>query len=169
MIYRSGGTMGGTGVLARVVQKKTGLPLSQVYLIDDGAIILALGIVFGWENALFGLMMLFLNGLASDYALEGASNTRTVTVVTRWPQEVNQAIMQHLQRGVSFWEVTGGYTGETRYMLQTTIYRSQVTEVRGVISAADADAFVTIGISHQALGAGFIPLLKGSKESKTAT
>ncbi len=168
LIYRAGGTMGGTGVLARVVQKRTGMPLSQVYLIDDGIIIFLLGLVFGWENALFGLMMLFLNGLASDYALEGASNTRTVTIVTKHPQEVKEAIFYHLHRGVSYWEVIGGYSGEPRYMLLTTIYRSQLTEVKDAIGSADPDAFVTIGISHQALGAGFVPLKAQKKGQEKA-
>ncbi|HUM69812.1 MAG TPA: YitT family protein, partial [Chloroflexota bacterium] len=40
LIYRAGGTMGGTGILGRVLQKRTGRPLSQVYFYSDGLIIL---------------------------------------------------------------------------------------------------------------------------------
>jgi uncharacterized membrane-anchored protein YitT (DUF2179 family) len=32
LVYRSGSTMGGTGIIGRIVQKRTGAPLSQVYL-----------------------------------------------------------------------------------------------------------------------------------------
>lgn len=160
IIFRSGSTMGGTSVLARIVQTKTGLPLSQIYLIDDGAIIFALGLVFGWENALYGLLMLFLNGLASDYTMEGASVTRTITIVTMKPQEVAQSLLGTLQRGVTTWEVTGAYTGQKRHMLMCTVSRTQVQAVKIAIAAADENAFVTIGVSHQALGAGFHSLKK---------
>jgi uncharacterized membrane-anchored protein YitT (DUF2179 family) len=161
MLYRAGGTMGGTSVIGRIVQRKTGLPLSQTYFFADGAIIFAAGIFFGWEIALYGLLMLFINGMASDYTMEGPSTTRTATIITNHPEEISQAIIQQLQRGVSFWEITGAYTGARRFMLNTTVYRSQVADLKNAIADVDPNAFVTIGISHHALGQGFAPLRRG--------
>lgn len=161
MLYRAGGTMGGTSVIGRIIQRKTGQPLSQTYFFTDGAIIFAAGLFFGWELALYGLLMLFINGMASDYVMEGPSTTRTATIITDHPEEVSQAIIQQLQRGVSFWEITGAYTGARRYMLNTTVYRSQATDLRNTVADADPNAFVTIGVSHHALGQGFAPLRRG--------
>lgn len=169
LIFRAGATSGGTNVLARVVQKYTGMPLSQVYFITDGAIIAAMGLVFGWENALAGLVMLFIFGLAADYALEGASNTRTLTIITKNPRAINSAVISYLNKGISFWEVVGGYTGEPRYMVMTTIYRSQLTDALDLISDIDPQAFVTVGISHHALGGGFMPLKKSLKREGQPT
>lgn len=160
IIFRSGSTTGGTSVLARIIQTKTGMPLSQIYLMDDGAIIFGLGLVFGWENALYALLMLFLNGMASDYTMEGASVTRTITIVTNKPHEVAEAILRQIHRGVTSWEVTGAYTGQKRHMLLCTVSRSQVQAIKSAIASADENAFVTIGVSHQALGAGFQSLQK---------
>ena len=150
-------------MLARVVQLKTGWPLSQIYLMDDGIIIIMLGVVFGWENALYALLMLFINGMASDYLLEGASTTRTATIVTNRPQEVTEALLNTLKRGVTSWEVTGGYTGQKRHMLMCTMSRAQMNDVKTAVADADPEAFVTIGVSHFALGAGFSPLKKSEK------
>lgn len=158
LVYRAGSTLGGTGIISRIVQEKTGLPLSQIYLFTDGGIIFAMGLVFGWEISLYALLMLFLNGLASDYTLEGASSTRTVTIITNEPESMTEALMQKLKRGVTYWEVTGGYSGEKRYMLLCTIYRPQVHEVKEIVTQIDPNAFVTIGISHHAIGKGFVPL-----------
>lgn len=158
LIYRAGGTMGGTGIIGRIIQNKTGKPLSQTYFYTDGMIILLAAIVFGWEVALYALLTLFLNGLASDYTLEGPSSTRTATIVTGRPQEMVAALMQRLNRGVSYWEITGGYTGQARYLVSCTVYRPQVNELKRVVADVDGDAFLTIGISHQALGGGFQPL-----------
>lgn len=163
IIFRSGGTSGGTSVMARVIQKYSGMPLSQVYFITDGLIIALMGVVFGWENALAGLVMLFIYGLAADYALEGASNTRTLTIITQKPKIISQAVINHLQKGTSYWEITGGFTGETRYMVMTTIYRSQLTDALDLISEVDPHSFVTVGVSHHALGVGFMPLKKSVK------
>lgn len=156
--YRAGGTMGGTGIIGRIIQKKTGFPLSQVYLYTDGVIVLTAGAVFGWELALYALLTLFLAGLASDYTLEGPSSIRTATIISNNPEVVAQALINELGRGVSQWQITGSYTGETRTMLICTIYRPQVNDLKRIVGQADSQAFVTIGIAHQAFGAGFSPL-----------
>jgi uncharacterized membrane-anchored protein YitT (DUF2179 family) len=158
LIYRAGGTMGGTGIVGRVIQNKTGKPLSQVYIYTDGMIIVVAGIVFGWEVAMYAMLMLFLNGLASDYTLEGPSSARTATIITNQPDSVVAALMTHIHRGVSYWEITGGYTGEKRYLVLCTITRPQVSKLKQVVGDTDKDAFVTIGVSHEALGSGFTPL-----------
>lgn len=155
LVYRAGSTFGGTAILGRVLQKRTGLPLSQVYAVTDGAIILTAGLIFGWEIAMYGFLVLFINGLAADYTLEGPSSTRTVTIITNKPEEMSEALIAETQRGVSYWEVTGAYTGLKRYMVMCTIYRPQVNTVKRVAAKIEPEAFVTIGVSHQALGQGF--------------
>lgn len=160
LIYRAGGTMGGTGILGRVMQKHTGQPLSQVYFYTDGLIILLAGLVFGWVMVLYGLLMLFLNGLASDYTLEGPSSVRTATIITNHPEVVVTAIMAHIHRGVSHWPITGGYTGRQRHLVYCTITRPQVSELKRIVAEVDSEAFMTIGVGHQALGSGFKPMPK---------
>jgi uncharacterized membrane-anchored protein YitT (DUF2179 family) len=159
-IYRFGGTMGGTSILGRIIQQKTGAPLSQIFLYTDGIVIFAAGLVFGWQLSLYALLTLFLSGLASDYTLEGPSSVRTATIITDDPEAVSRALIQTLGRGVSQWEITGGYTGQNHSMIFCTIYRPQVNELKRVVAEVDKKAFVVIGTAHQALGFGFTPLSK---------
>lgn len=158
LVYRAGCTLGGTGIISRTIQLRTGLPLSQVYFYTDGVILLALGFVFGWEVMLYGWLMLFLYGIASDYILEGASNTRTAMIITTRPDEVAHQLTSQLHRGITSWEVKGHYTDQNRTMLMCTVQRPQVTAIKHIVATADPDAFVTIGISHQAFGEGFSSL-----------
>lgn len=160
LVYRTGSTMGGTGIIGRVIQMRTGLPLSQSFIYTDGLILLSMGLVFGWQTTLYGLLILIITGLAADYALEGASVTRIANIVTNRPQEMSAALIGTLGRGVSYWPITGGYTGTTRYMVTCTLYRSQMAEVRAVVAAVEPQAFVTISVGHRALGEGFVPLTK---------
>lgn len=159
-VYRSGSTLGGTGIIGRIIQQRSGVPLSQVYFYTDGIIILTAGAVFGWEVALYAWLTLFLHGLASDYTLEGPSSVRTATIITNHPQEVANALIHGLKHGVSQWEITGSYTGQRRHMLLCTVYRSQINDLKRIIADVDREAFVVIGSAHQALGFGFRPLKK---------
>ena len=160
LIYRAGASMGGTGIIGRVLQMHTGMPLSQVYLWTDGTIVLVAGLVFGWETALYAMLTLFLGGLATDYVLEGPSAVRTATIITesQHREKMASALIDGLGRGVSHWEITGGYTGQQRTMLLCTIYRPQVNDVKRIVANVDSKAFVIIGDAHQALGFGFVPL-----------
>ena len=158
LVYRSGSTLAGTGIIGRIIQQKTGTPLSQIYLYTDGFIVLLAGAVFGWEIALYALLTLFLSGLVSDYTLEGPSSVRTATIITSYPDKVSHALMADLNRGVSEWQIKGSYTGQNHAMLACTIYRPQVSDLKRIVAKADPQAFVTIGVAHQAHGVGFMPL-----------
>lgn len=161
LVYWAGGTAGGTAIVGRVIQMKTGLSLSQIYLFVDGTIVVAAGIIFGWEIALYALLTLLLSGMATDYVLEGPSRTRTATIITTRADQIIDALMQELGRGVSYWNVVGGYTGEARVVILCTVYRPQVNDVKRIVARIDPAAFVTIGITQEALGKGFSELRTG--------
>uniref|UniRef100_A0A7C1JK60 YitT family protein n=1 Tax=Caldilinea aerophila TaxID=133453 RepID=A0A7C1JK60_9CHLR len=158
LIYLAGATIGGTAIIGRIIQVKTGLSLSQIYLFVDGSIVLAAGVIFGWEIALYAILTLLLNGQAADFVLEGPSRARTAMVITTRPQEITQAFIAELGRGVSYWQAVGGYTGEPRTVVMCTIYRPQVSDLKRLVAKHDPRAFVIIGITQQALGEGFTEL-----------
>ena len=158
LIYLAGATIGGTAIIGRIIQVKTVLSLSQIYLFVDGAIVAAAGVLFGWEIALYAMLTLLLSGQAADFILEGPSRARTAMVITTRPQPITQALIAELGRGVSYWQATGGYTGETRTIVMCTLYRPQVGDLKRVVAAHDPQAFVIIGTTQQALGEGFSEL-----------
>jgi len=155
LVYWAGATLGGTAIVGRVIQVKTGLALSQIYLFVDGTIVVAAGVIFGWETALYSMLTLLLSGIATDYVLEGPSRTRTATIITSNPQPIIAALMAELSRGVSYWDAVGGYTGEKRTIIVCTIYRPQVNDLKRIIARLDPKAFITIGVTQEALGQGF--------------
>jgi uncharacterized membrane-anchored protein YitT (DUF2179 family) len=152
LVFRGNGTSGGTGILARVIQLRTGLPVSQVYLFTDGAVVLLAALLFGWEIGLYSLITLFIWGLVVDYVLEGPSIVRTAFIITDKPREVSRAVLIHLQLGVTSWPAQGMFTKSRHTFLFCTVSRSDVNSFRNTILAEDPNAFVVIGHGHQAIG-----------------
>ena len=152
LVIRGRGMVSGTGIISRVLQLRTGIPVSQLYLVIDGVVIIALGLTFGWERALYGWMMLFILGLASDYVLEGPSVVRIVFIVTNLPEDVATVLMERLRVGVTRWTGEGMYTAEERAILFCTVTRPDVEVLRSVVAEIDPAAFVVIGQGHQASG-----------------
>jgi len=164
LIYRAGGTIGGTGIPARILQKRFGLPLSQSYMFTDTAVIALAGFIFNWESALLSALSLFITGMASDFVLEGSSQVRTAMIITDHPNILSNTLMNELQRGVTRWTVQGGYSHEDKAMIYCTVRRSQVSELKYLVSAVDANAFLVIGTAQQAWGGRGFTHLKPPKE-----
>lgn len=169
LIYRGHGTSVGTGILGRVLQLKTGIPLSQVYLITDGAVIIAIGVVFGWERALYSLLTLFVWGLVADYVMEGPSVIRTTFIVTDKSHEVAQALLNRLGVGVTSWDGRGMFTEVERTVLFCTLNRPDVNILRVIVAEVDPDAFVVIGQGQQARGGVIRPHSTNKGKVQTPT
>jgi uncharacterized membrane-anchored protein YitT (DUF2179 family) len=152
LIYRGGTSPAGTSVISRVIQMKTGIPNSQVYIIIDGGVILIAGLVFGWEMALYAFVTLFTWGLVADYVLEGPSVVRTVFIVTDSPEEVSQVLMDRLGVGVTAWAGKGMFSKTEHTTLFSTVNRSDVNLLKAIVNNADPKAFVVIAQGHQTKG-----------------
>ncbi|MCA9867300.1 MAG: YitT family protein [Anaerolineae bacterium] len=164
LVVHGRGMVSGTGIISRVIQLRTGIPLSQLYVFIDGFVIIALGLTFGWERALYGLIMLFVWGLASDYVLEGPSVVRVVFIVTDLPEAVGAVLMERLRVGVTRWVGEGMYTHETRAILFCTVARPDVEVLSSAVSEIDPDAFVVIGQGHQTRGGMVRPPVFGKPQ-----
>jgi uncharacterized membrane-anchored protein YitT (DUF2179 family) len=158
LVFRGQGTSGGTDIVARLLGKWRGVPLSQSYLLTDTLIVFAAGLAFSWTKALYAIVVLYVSGVAAEIASEGFDVTRVATIVTQQPQAVGEKIMRDLVRGVTMWTGTGMYSGETRTILFCAVSRGEVNQLKCIIHEADPAAFVVIGQAHEALGEGFRPL-----------
>lgn len=165
IIYQAGANLGGTSTLALIVQRRLGTPLSSTILYTDTLVIFIAGFVFGLEGALYALVVIFIGGIAADYVMEGPAVIRTAVIITDKPEEVSQAIINQLHRGVTMLPAKGMYTGKERAMLYITVMRTQVNELRQLIAEVDSGSFVVIGQGHTAYGVGFRPV-NGHKSSK---
>ncbi len=152
LIFRGRSTTAGFTIMTRVLQLKTGLPISQAYIITDGVILLIFGQVFGWERALYSFLALFIFGLVTDYILEGPSIIRTVFIVTNSPDAVSENILTRLGVGVTSWGGQGMFTKNKHTVLFCTVIRSDANTLKNIVSDIDEDAFIVIGQGHQASG-----------------
>jgi len=156
-VYRGRGTSGGSDILGRILNHKRGIPISQSYLITDALIILLAGLSFSWENALYSLVMLYVSGIVAEAITQGSNVVRTALIVTSCPEEVKSKILHGLGRGITEISGKGGYTGSERLVLYCVITRSEVTQLKTLVSEVDPKAFMVIGQAHEALGEGFHP------------
>jgi uncharacterized membrane-anchored protein YitT (DUF2179 family) len=157
LVYRGQGTSGGSDILSRLLNRRFNMSISQTYLIGDGLVVLASGFIFGWERALYGLIVIYISGIAAEMVSEGSTVLRTALIVTNYPDEICQKVLTILERGVTILPGTGAYTGLSRSVLYIVVTRSEVNQLKALVTEADPQAFMVIGSAHEALGEGFQP------------
>jgi uncharacterized membrane-anchored protein YitT (DUF2179 family) len=158
LVYRARGTSGGSDILARILNNWRGIPMTQSYLIVDTAVILGAGFVFGWKQALYAMITLYISGLVSETVLEGGSTVRTAMIITKEVESISSRVIEELQRGVTILDGSGAYTGEARQVLYIVITRAEVATLKAIVNECDPLAFMVIGVAHEALGEGFKPI-----------
>ncbi len=158
LIYRGKGTSGGTDILARILAYRFGIPMAQSYLTADAAVLLAAGATFGWEKAMYALVVLYIAGLAAEGVHQGANIARTALIITTRPQEVTQAILHRLDRGATIIPARGAYTGQPRPIVYCVLSRTDVPKLKALVREIDPQAFMVVGQAHEVLGEGFQPL-----------
>ena len=155
LIFRARATSGGTDILARMLERKFGTPLSQAYLYTDGIVVFLAGLAFGWERALYAVIALYVGGVLVEVTLNGSNIMRVATIITTEPQAVADRVLADMERGVTEWSGRGMYTGTERHILLCAVSRTDTVMLKAIIHEADPHAFVIIGQAQEVFGEGF--------------
>lgn len=158
LVYRGSGTSGGSDILGRILNHHRGISISQAYLLTDGAVVLASGFAFGWERALYGLMVIYISGLAAELVSEGNNIYRMAFIISDQHEKITSKVCGMLERGITILPGTGGYTGQERPVLYCVLTRAEINVLKTIVSEIDPHAFMVIGQANEALGEGFHPL-----------
>ena len=154
-MLRSGGTTGGTDLVARLVHKYLPITMGQALLGSDSMIIVLAGIFFNAELALYALLALLATSKVIDLVQEGLSFAKAAFIITSRSEEVARAIFHELGRGVTALAGQGMYTGERRPVLISVVAKTEESRLKDLIYGVDSEAFVFITDAHEVLGEGF--------------
>jgi len=155
VVFRSGGTTGGTDLGAQLLRKWFKVSSGQWLLVIDAFVITTAGIVFTVELALYALLALFLTSRAVDFVQEGVSYNKAVLIISDRYQVIGQKILTELDRGATGLQGRGLYTGTDKEVLLCVVSRTEITKLKNLVLAEDEDAFVIVADVHEALGEGF--------------
>ncbi|AZS18474.1 YitT family protein [Paenibacillus lutimineralis] len=155
IVFRGRGSTGGLSTLAQIIQKLTRLNLSVCVVMMDGMVILLAMFVLSPEKALYALIGLYITGKIIDMIELGFNYTKVAYIIADKTDEISEAVLKHLDRGLTKLDARGGYTGEERTVLMVVVGQSEVTSLKTLVQSLDPSAFVIITNAHEVLGEGF--------------
>lgn len=156
LVFKYRGTTAGTDLVAAIINKLTGIRLGQALLGVDFFVIVLAGLVFARaELALYALITLFVTAQVIDLVQEGRSSAKAFFIMTDQAELLADKILQEMDRGVTFLEGRGAYTGNRRDVIFCVVNTTEVSRLRDLIYETDQKAFVIVSDAHDVLGEGF--------------
>ena len=157
LVFLVGASTGGTDIIVKVVrQKHQHFNLGTLVLILDVIIILIYAVTFRmFEAGMYSLIAIFIESKLIDVVLYGVNYGKVVYIISDKAEEINKAINEEMDRGVTKLYGEGGYSGEKKTVLLVAIKRRQITKLKQIIKKADPKAFVIMTESREVLGEGF--------------
>lgn len=155
IIFRAGGTSGGTTVLAKLANQFLGWSMGKGILLIDIIVVAGSVFIIGLVKAMYTLIAVYIGAKVIDFIVDGLEEKVAVFIISNSPQLVLHRVTNKMSRGITVLEGRGGYTGDNREVLYIVISRQEVVRLKNMISEIDEHAYVTVHHVQEVIGKGY--------------
>lgn len=168
MIFRRGGSTGGTDIIALIFSKFWPVSPGKVFMILDLFIIASILLVPGktLQDMVYGYIAMLAFTLFLDYLLLGNKATVQVLVFSSKYEEIADEIAWKLNRGVTALRAIGWFSKSESKVLLIIVRRTQLQLITRAIKNIDPKAFVSISSASGVYGEGFEEMKTGLDKKK---
>lgn len=152
LMYRTGYNMGGFSTISQILYEHKKISVAKSTLFLNVSVVLLGTFFFGTTNALYAIILLYINSLVMDKVLLGISNNKAFYIITDKDAEVKEYIIKNLGHDTTTFEVKGGFLEKNRKVMLTVIPSREYYKVTEGIKAIDRNAFFVVTDSYQVEG-----------------
>ena len=155
MIFRVGGSAGGTDTVASIIKKYYSLNVGLVGFSINVFLMIVAAALFGVKPAMYTLLSFFVSSQVTDAVIEGLNRRKTIMIISDKNAEIADAILDEVGRGATFLEGTGAYTGQDKKVLFVVVSLTQIAKIKFIAEKTDPHAFMIVQDAAEVLGHGF--------------
>ncbi len=154
--FKAKATSGGSDVIAMILQKYTRMPLGQLMMMVDSAIVVLSYVAFGdWRIPLFSWITIFVIGRVIDTAMHGFSYDKTLFIISDKHDDIRDTILSDLKRGGTFLHGEGMYNHKSKQIIFTVVSPRELYMLEEYVHRIDPEAFIAVLDAYEILGKGF--------------
>ena len=160
LVLKRGYSMGGTDTIAKILHHKifTFVSISEILLCIDGILIASSAIVYNLNTALYAIISQIIVVVMIDAVMFGFGSKKVkLEIISNHHKEITEYIIHSIKRGVTSYEVKGGYKNLALLKILTICSPREAMLIKRYIAQVDPDAFVDVlpVISVWGKGVGF--------------
>ena len=164
IVFSTGASTGGSDIVVRLLKLKyENVPIGTINIIFDATVVILTGLVF-WDvsKALYSGITIFISGQVIDAVVYRFDYSKVALIISREHEAIAKEIAVKLDRGATYLQGQGTFSGNEMKVILTVVKKQQVAELKRLIMEIDPDAFVVVQEAHQVLGEGFSRYSKDS-------
>nr|WP_226670117.1 YitT family protein [Metabacillus litoralis] len=155
IVIRYGGSLDGTEILAILANKKLPFSVGEIIMFFNIFILGSAGFVFGWNRAMYSLIAYFVAFKTIDIVIEGLDESKSAWIISDQYQEIGDAILARLGRGVTYLNGEGAYTGDDKKVIFCVITRLEEAKLKSIVEDLDTSAFLAVANIAEVRGGRF--------------
>jgi len=155
LVFRSGASLGGTDIVVVALRNRYGIEVGKYSFYTNLAVLLISVPIIGLERAIYGLVAIYISGIAIDGVLRSFDRRRQVFVISEKYEQVKDVIIKELGRGVTFLHGEGGFTGKSQKIIMCLLTPRQTMELKRFLAITDKSAFMVVTEASEVVGKGF--------------
>ncbi|MFU2203646.1 YitT family protein [Streptococcus pluranimalium] len=144
IVFRFGATTGGTDIIGRVLEERTGMKLGQTLLLIDVVVLASSLVYIDLKHMLYTLIASFVFSQVLTVVQNGGYMVRGMLIITKESDKAAAAILQEINRGVTYLQGKGAYTGRGFDVLYVVLNPNEVRDVKDILAELDPDAFISV-------------------------
>jgi len=156
LIFHFGGSLGGTDIVSKVIQRRYGIPIGTSSLAINAVVIMISWAILGSKAALYTLVMLFVYGRVLDLIQSGVP-AKSITIISDKSEALVDKIMADLGRGATFLHGRGGYSCEPKDVIICVVSLPEIGRLKQAVREVDPQAFMIVQNAGEVFGTGFVP------------
>lgn len=153
LAIRGGAVLDGTEIAALLISKNSHLlKVGDVILILNIFIFAAAAYFLGIDSALYSVLTYIAASKTIDFLIHGIEEYNAIIIMSEKSDEIREAIVRVLSRGVTIYNGRGGMTGKQMHILYCVVTRLEIGRVKNVVNDIDSSAFIVIHPLADAVG-----------------
>ena len=156
IVFYAGGSTGGIDIIAKIINKYTGISISRILLTTDFIVLSIVAVIFGKVIFMYTLISLVISSKMIDIIQVGIYSAKGITIITTKEDEIRKRIMEDTGRGITLIDAKGGYTQKEIGMLYCVVGQYQLIKVKTIVKEVDPSAFMIVADVHEVIGNGFL-------------
>lgn len=157
IVFAAGASTGGSDIVVRLLKLKyEHVPIGTISMAFDAFVVILTGLVF-WDisKALYSGVTVFVSGQVVDAVVYRFDYSKVVMIISGHHEEIAREIGLKLDRGATYLNGQGSFSGKDMKIVLTVVKKQQVAELKRLVMEIDPEAFVVVQEAHQVLGEGF--------------
>ncbi|MFC0272148.1 YitT family protein [Metabacillus herbersteinensis] len=155
IVIRYGGSLDGTEILAILANKKLPFSVGEIIMFFNLFILGSAGFVFSWNRAMYSLIAYFIAFKTIDVVIQGLDESKAAWIISDQHDEIGDAILARLGRGVTYLKGEGAYTGDDKKVIFCIITRLEEAKLKTIVEDIDSTAFLAVGNIAEVRGGRF--------------